>query len=165
MSATAELKVYRASVVCVVPAWPVPVIFFVIGLGGVTIGARQSYPALNVVIGALALLFSLWLGAVLATNRLIVTPVGLLVWNYLRRSSVSWAEVRSFGVGPSRSPMRWPGLIIRRNDGSVLMTNVVAFTRRYPARIADELAAWQRDLAPGTLPRADLPQGESSGPR
>jgi hypothetical protein len=35
--------------------------------------------------------------------------------------------------------MRWPGLVIRRNEGSVLVTNVVAFTKRYPARIADEL--------------------------
>jgi len=33
----------------------------------------------------------------------------------------------------------------------VLVTNVVSFTRRYPARIANELSAWQRQLAPATL--------------
>ena len=131
-------------------------------MGLVTTGAHQSYPALNVVVGALVLLLSLWMGAVLATNRLVVTPAGLVHWNYLRRRALSWAEVRSFGVGRSRTMMRWPGLVIGRTDGSVLATNVVAFTRKYPARVADELTAWQNQLAAAALPGGDLPQGQSS---
>lgn len=158
MGGAAELKVYRASFIAIAPAWVGSVIFFVVGLSTVTIGPSQHGGVGSVVVGTLALLVSVWMAAVLATNRLIVTPGGLVHWNYLRRRSVGWAEVQSFGVGPSRTPMRWPGLVIRRNDGSAMVTNVVAFTRRYPARIADELAAWQRQLAPAALPGGDLPQ-------
>lgn len=158
MGAAAELKVYRASFIAIAPAWVGSVVFFVVGLSMVTIGPSQHGGVGSVVVGTLALLGFVWMAAVLATNRLIVTPGGLVHWNYLRRRSVGWAEVQSFGVGPSRSQMRWPGLVIRRNDGSAMVTNVVAFTRRYPARVADELAAWQRQLAMAALPGGDLPQ-------
>jgi hypothetical protein len=162
MSGAAELRVYRAQLISVAGGYVGALVFFLIGLSMVA-SPRLSGGVSGVVVGAFVLLLSLWLAAVLATNRLIVTPAGLVHWNYLRHRSVGWAEVKSFDVGPSRTPMRWPGLVIRRNDGSVLATNVVAFTRRYPARIADELAAWQRQLAPAALPGGDLPQGESSG--
>ncbi len=99
-------------------------------------------------VGALLLLFPLWVGAVVATNRLVVTPAGLVYSYYLHRRAVSWAEVQSFGVGASRTMMRWPTVVICRNDGSALVTNLASFTRTYPARIADELTAWQRQLAP-----------------
>jgi len=64
---------------------------------------------------------------------------------------VSWAEIQSFGVGASRGMLRWPTLVIGRNDGSVLVTNLASFSRTYPARAADELTAWQRQLAPAAL--------------
>jgi hypothetical protein len=47
--------------------------------------------------------------------------------------------------------MRWPSVVICRNDGSVLVTNVVSFTRTFPARAANELAWWQRRLVPAAL--------------
>jgi hypothetical protein len=151
MSGARELKVYRAPFACMVPGWVGAGLLFLIGVGGVTFGARQSYAALNVVTGVLALLFSLMLGAVLATNRLIVTPAGLVYCNNLRRRVLSWTGVRSFGVGASRTMMRWPTLVIRRDDDSALVTHLASFTRKYPAQIADELAAWQRQLAPAAL--------------
>jgi hypothetical protein len=146
-AANAVPKEYRAPFSCLAPAWLGSVGFFIIGLATVASGPSQRYPALSVAVGGLLLLLSLWLAAVLATNRLIVTSAGLVHCNYLRRRFISWAEIQSFGVGPSRSMSRWPALVIRRNDGSVLVTNVVSFTRKYPARAAEELAAWQRQNA------------------
>jgi hypothetical protein len=96
----------------------------------------------------LVLFFSLVLAAVLATNRLIVTSAGLIYWNNLRRRTIGWPELRSFGVGKSRSAVRWPALVFRLNDGSVTVTNVVSFTIKYPVRVADELGALQRQHAP-----------------
>jgi len=47
--------------------------------------------------------------------------------------------------------MGWPTLVIRRTNGSLLVTNLASFTRTYPARIADELTACQRQLATAAL--------------
>lgn len=57
-----ERRVYRASFLCIAPAWVGCVGFFVVGLSMVTIGPSQHGGALSVVVGAFALLFSLWLG-------------------------------------------------------------------------------------------------------
>src|SRR5258706_13249785 len=84
------------------------------------------------------------IGAALATNRLIVTPAGLGYSFRLRRRAVSWAEIQSFGGGASRGMLRGPALVIGQHDGSVLVTNRASFIRTYPARRADELAAWRR---------------------
>jgi len=154
MSGAGELTVYRPPFLGIALGLACAAIFFIVGLSMVTIGPSQHDWA-AVAFGALVLLVSLWLGATLATNRLIVTPVGLVNCKNLRRRVVSWAEVRSFGVGLTRGSMRWPTLVIHRNDGSQLVTNLASFTRTYPARIADELTAWQRQLAPaahGQLP-------------
>ncbi len=151
MSGAGELKVYRAPALCRALAWVPCAIFFVLGVDGVTIGARQPYPALGVAVGVFGLLFSLSLGTALATNRLIVTPAGLVYCNNLRRRAISWTDVQSVRVGASRGRMRWPAVVICRNDGSALVTNLASFTRTYPARIADELTAWQRQLAPAAL--------------
>ena len=117
----------------------------------VTIGPSHRGGASAAVVGALVLLLSLGIGAALATNRLIVTPAGLVYSFRLRRRAVSWAEIQSFGVGASRGMLRWPTLVIGRNDRSVLVTNLASFSRTYPARVADELTAWQRQLAPAAL--------------
>lgn len=151
MSGAGELKVYRPPFVCIALGLVCSAIFFIVGLSMVTIGPSQHDAASAAAVGALVLLFSLLLGATLATNRLIVTPAGLVHWKNLRRRVVSWAEVQSFGVGASRSMMGWPTLLIHRNDGSLLVTNLASFTRTNPARIADELTAWQRQLAPAAL--------------
>ncbi len=147
MGDSTELKVYRASLICIAPGWACFAGFLIVGLSMVTVGPDDHGGALSVVVGASVLLMSLWAGAVLATNRLIVTPAGLVYWNYLRRKSIGWPEIRSFGVGPGRSRMRWPALVIRLDDGSATVTNLASFTRTHPARIGDELGALQRELA------------------
>jgi hypothetical protein len=143
-----KLKVYRPPFLSLALAWVGAGLFFVVGLSMVTIGPSHRDGASSVVLGALALLLALSIGTVLATNRLTVTSAGLVYRNNLRRRVVSWAEVQSFGVGKSRNRMQWPTLVIRRNGGSLLVTNLASFTRTYPARVAAELTAWQRQLAP-----------------
>jgi hypothetical protein len=99
----------------------------------------------GVIVGVSVTLLSLLMGAILATNSLIVTPAGLIHKKNLRSKAIGWPEVRSFTVGPGRSRMRWPALIIRLNDDSQVITNVESFTVRYPGRVARELAALQAD--------------------
>jgi hypothetical protein len=151
MAESTELKVYRGSSISIALAWLCLVFFFLLSLSIVTIGPQQRGGLPSVVIGALLLLFCFWQGAVLATNRLIITSAGLVYWNYLRRKSIGWPEIRSFGVGTRRSQMRWPALIIRLDDGSVMVTNLSSFTRTYPAGIADELSALQRVRDPNRV--------------
>lgn len=142
-------KVYRAPGSNLVPAWACAVVFFIVGV--VTVAGSPGDPGkggtagvvLGVIVGATATLFSLLLGAVLATNRLIVTPAGLIWKNNLRARAISWAEIESFTVGPGRSRMGWPALIIRLNDDSRVITKVTSYTARYPARVARELTALQ----------------------
>jgi hypothetical protein len=147
MGDSTELKVYRPQFRCIAPAWAGLMIFFFVALSMVTVGSTEPGGVLSVVVGAPVLLLSLWGGAVLATNRLIVTPAGLVYWNNLRRKWIGWPEIRSFGVGPSRSRTQWPTLVIQLEDGSVTVTGLASFTRKYPARVADELGALQRELA------------------
>jgi hypothetical protein len=166
MSRPAALKVYRISFLSTAMAWVCAAIFFIIGVG-TTAMAAHSYPAMNAVIGTLTILLSLWLAAGVTTNRLIVTPAGLAYRSNLRRRFIGWSEVKSFGVGRSRTGgftggwVPWPTLVINRNDGSVLDTRLAFFTARHPSRIADELATWHRQLAPSVLADGDLTQGDS----
>jgi|SRR5215469_628810 len=146
-----ELDVYRAPFACLAPAWVGAGVLFIVGLSMVTIGPSQRGAIGSVAVGALGLLFSVWLGAVLATNRLVVARAGLVHCKNLRRRVISWSEVESFRVSGSGTPMRWPAVVICRNDGSVLVTSVVSFTMTFPSRVADELAWWQRRLVPATL--------------
>jgi Bacterial PH domain len=127
----------------------------------VTVGSSQHGGVGIVVLGTLALLFSAWLGSVLATNRLI-TAAGLVYWNNLRKRHIGWSEIQSFGVGSGRSYMRWPCLVTHLDSGSVTVTSVSSFTTTYPARVADELSALRRELAAGSPAGADRPEGESS---
>jgi hypothetical protein len=148
MTATAEMALYRAPMIWLVLGYVASACFFVVGLSTVTIGLSQ-HDGVSAVAGALGLLLSFWFGAVLATNRVIVTAAGLVRCSNLRRLFISWAEIRSFGVAKGRwgSPV-----VIRRNDGSVVVTNVSGiFTSGYQAHVADELADRQRQLAPAVL--------------
>jgi hypothetical protein len=148
MTGAAELAVYRASVIWIVLGYVASACFFVVGLTSVAIGLSQ-HDGVSAVAGAFGLLLSLWIGAVLATNRLIVTAAGLVRCSNLRRRFISWAEIQSFGVALDR---RGSPVVIRRNDGSVVGTNIGGiFTRSYQVRVADELADWQRQLAPAVL--------------
>lgn len=162
MGSAAELRVYRSPITSIGLAWVGCAVFFVVGLSMVTIGPSQHGGVGSVVVGALALLFSAWFGLVLATNRLIVTAAGLVYWSNLRRRHIGWPDIRSFGVGPSRSAMRWPCLVIHLGKGSVTVTSLSSFTTTYPARVAVELSALQRELAAGSPPEADRPEGGAS---
>ena len=163
MAGSVELKVYQASPASIVPAWIGAASVFIVGLAMMSGGA--SVGVSGVVVGAVGLAASLWLGAVLATTRLVVTSAGLVYRNNLRRRYISWGEVQSFGVAPGHSQMRWPVLAIYLVNGSRLLTNVGAFTRGYPARIARELLAWrQQQLAPATPTSGDSPEAEPSAP-
>ncbi len=150
MAHTAVPRVYRPSFPSFYgPGVAVAAGFLVVGLSMVTIGPSQRDGVSSVVIGAFVLLLSVWLTLLLATTRLIVTAAGLVHWNYLRKKSIWWDEIRSFGAGPGRSRLRWPAVIIYLSNGSVVATNVVAYTKSYPARIADELTALKCEFAHG----------------
>jgi hypothetical protein len=161
VSSASEPRVYRAPFVSVALGWAGCVGFFVVGLSMVTIGPSQHDAVGSVVVGTLVLVLSAWLGAVLATNRLTVTEARLFYWYNLRRRLIGWPEIRSFGVGPSRSRMRRPYLVIQLDNGSVTVNSLSPFTATYPARVASELSAMQRELAPGLAPNGSLPGGES----
>jgi Bacterial PH domain len=150
MSGVDKLKDYRPPFVSVALAWIFTGLWLVLGLSMVTIGPSERDWG-GTVIGALMLLVALGLVGHLATSRLTVTPAGVVSRNYLRRKFVSWAEIQSFDVGPSSGRMRYPTVVIRRKDGSPVVTCVASFTRTYPARIADELRDWQRQLEPAPL--------------
>lgn len=116
---------------------------------------------LGVIDGASATALSLLLGAVLATDRLIVTPAGLICKSNLRSKAISWPEVRSFTVGPGRGRMGWPALIIRLDDDSQVITKIASFTARYPAGVARELTALQADAAaPAVVASPDTARGQ-----
>lgn len=151
-------RVYRPSILLLAPMWVVVAGFLVIGLSMVTIGPGEPLPVSSVSVGAVALLIALWLGAALATSRLTATPARLVSWNFLRRRSVGWAEVQSFSVIPGSSLFSWPSLAIHPEDGSVVATCVASFAGKKPARVAAELTALQRELAPA--PPADGDRAE-----
>jgi hypothetical protein len=141
------------------------VVFFLIGV--VTATGSPGDPGKGgtigvvggVVIGVLAALFSLWMGAVLATNSLIVTSAGLIHRHNLRRRLIGWPEIESFTVGPGRGRMRWPALIVRLSDGSQVITNVASYTTGYPGRIARELTAVQASSAAAAVTSQDTTAG------
>jgi hypothetical protein len=161
VSSAGELRIYRAPFVPLALGWVCCAGFFFVGLSMVTVGPSQHDAVGSVVVGTAVLLLSAWLGAVLATNRLTVTEAGLVYRYNLRRRLIGWPEIRSFGVGPSRSRMRWPCLVIQLDNGSVTVNALSSFTATYPARVASELSAMQRGLAPGLPPGGGLPEGQS----
>lgn len=149
-------KVYRAPAAISAVGWVTFALAVVLGLSMVTVGSGQPGAVGNVVIGTLVLLLSAWFGSIIATNRLIVTEDGLVHWYNLRWRRIGWAEIQSFSVGPGRTAMRWPCLVIRLDNGWVTVTSVSSFTRRYPARVADELSVLQQAF--GSDPPTDLRQ-------
>jgi hypothetical protein len=161
VSSAGELRIYRAPFAPLALGWVCCALWFVLGLGMVTVGPSEHDAVGSVVVGIPVLLLSGWLGAVLATNRLTVTEAGLVYRYNLRRRLIGWPEIRSFGVGPSRSRMRWPCLVIHLDNGSVTLNGLSSFTATYPARVASELSATQRRLAPSLAPGGGLPEGES----
>ena len=125
MSKPDELKVYRISFLSIAIGWVCAVVFFTIGVG-ITAMAAHSYPAMNALVGTLAIVFSLWLAAVVTTTRLIVTHAGLAYWGNLRRRFIGWSEVKSFrrrpvpyrGVHRGVVPVVGPGYLQERRLGA-----------------------------------------------
>jgi len=146
MGRSAGKRVYRPSRVLITVPLLAAAVFFLIGLGLVVADPGQAGRAPSVAIGTFVMLIAIWLGAVWTTSRLIVTPAGLVYWRYLRRRSVGWPEIRSFGVTPGSSLTGWPALYIGLSDGSMQVTCVSSFAGKYPARVASELATLHREL-------------------
>lgn len=162
-------RVYRAPGIAIVPGWICVVVFFLVGV--VTATGSPGDPGkggtigvvLGVAVGVLAALFSLWMGAVLATNSLIVTSAGLIHRHNLRQRLIGWPEVESFTVGPGRRRMRWPTLIVRLNDGSRVFTSVASYTTGYPGRVARELTELQASAAAAAVTSQDTGAGHLVG--
>jgi len=146
MSSTVRLRTYRAPVSSTARSLAGSAVVLILGLVMVTSGDRVT-----MAFGALVLLFALWLVADVATDRLIVTPEGVVYINHLRRKFVSWADIAHFGVGYGQG-RRFSTLLIRRTDGSWLVTDFNTLSRTGPAQIADELTEWQHQLAPAPKP-------------
>jgi hypothetical protein len=146
MSSGVPLKVYRPKPLSMLFGGLCALGFFIIGLS-MLLDERESGGVSSVVIGTLVLLLSLWCAVTLTTSRLIVTPAGLVYSRNLRRRTFGWSQIRSFGVGRSRSPSPWAALIINLDSGRV-MVYCVTGTGRYVARAADELRQLQHTYAP-----------------
>jgi hypothetical protein len=146
MSSGNPLKVYRPKPPSMLLGGLFTLVYFILGLS-MLLDERESGGVSSVVIGTLVLLVSLWLAVTLTTSRLIVTPAGLVYSRNLRRRTIGWSQIRSFGVGRSRSPSPWAALIINLDSGRV-MVYCVTGTGRYVARAADELRQLQHTYAP-----------------
>lgn len=160
-------KVYRAPGAVIVPGCIVFACLLVIGLGtavsspgapgkGGTAGA-----VLGVAVGMCCVLFSLWGGAIVATNGLTVTSAALVHRSSLRSTTIGWPEIESFTVGPGRGRMRWPAVIIVMKNGSRVVTSVASYTARRPAQVARELTDLQADIAAAAPACQDAPAAES----
>jgi hypothetical protein len=143
----AYLKVYRPPIASSVLGWVCCAIFLLVGLSMVTVGPSEHDAVGAGIVGTLTLLLAGWLALVLATNRLAVTTDGLVYTRNARRRVIGWPEVRSFGVGPSRTGVGWPCLVIRLASGSLTVSALASFTATYPSRMASELTALQHELA------------------
>lgn len=159
-------RVYRAPGIALVPGWIVAAVVFLVGV--VTATSSPGNPGkggtigvvLGVAVGVFATLLSVWMGAFLATNMLIVTSAGLIHRRNLRRRLIGWPEIESFTVGPGRGRMGWPTLIVRLNDGSRVFTSVASYTTGYPGRVARELTALQASAATAAVTGQDTTAGE-----
>jgi hypothetical protein len=142
MPADAPRLVFRPSPPSYVVGWVLTTFFVLLGLvlvlGGPGWGAR--------IVGVVLLLIAAFFIRAMDTSVLIATPAELVYWDWTRRRSLEWTEVQSFHVGPGRGG--WPTVIITLKTGTRIPTQVAAYRRSYPARIAAELTALQRQYAP-----------------
>ena len=148
MPADAPRLVFRPSPPSFVVGWVLTTSFVLLGLvlvlGGQGWGAR--------IVGVVLLLLAAFFIRAMATSVLIATPAELVYWDWTRRRSLEWTEVQSFHVGRGRGRGGWPTVIITLKTGTRISTQVAAYRRSYPARIAVELTALQRQYAPAPPP-------------
>jgi hypothetical protein len=148
MPAGAPRQVFRPSPPTRVIGWVVTAVFvlpgLVLALGGL-FGGDWVGPELT---GVALLLLAAFCIRAMSTSVLVATPAELVYWDWMRRRSVGWTEIRSFRVGRGRSRGGWPAVIITLDNGTRIRTEVAAYRRGYPAGIATELTALQRQYAP-----------------
>ncbi len=144
MPADPPRLVFRPSPPSYVAVWVLTTFSVLLGLvlvlGGLGWGARIG--------GVVSLLSAAFFIRAIATSVLIATPAELVYWDWTRRRSLEWTEVQSFHVGPGLGRVGWPTVIITLRTGTRIPTQVAAYRRSYPARIAAELTALQRQYAP-----------------
>jgi hypothetical protein len=148
MPADVPRRVFRPSPPSYVTGWALTTLFVLFGLVFVLGGLVSGDWAGAEVVGVVLLLIGVFLLRAMATTVLIATPAELVYWDWMRRRSVKWSEIQSFRVGRGRSRGGWPAVIIILNTGTWIRTEVAAYRRRYPAGIAAELTALQRQYAP-----------------
>lgn len=144
MPAGAPRMVFRPSPPSYVIGWALATFFVLIGLGLLLGGPGWG----DRVAGVAPLLPAAFLIRAMATSVLIATPAELVYWDWTRRRPLEWTEVKSFHAGPGRGRGQWPTVIITLKTGATIYTQVAAYRRSYPARIAAELTALQRQYAP-----------------
>jgi hypothetical protein len=148
MPADVPRRVFRPSPPSYGIGWVLTTIFALSGLVFVLGGLGSGDWVGPEVLGVVLLLIAVFLLRATATTVLIATPAELVYWDWMRRRAVKWSEIQSFRVGPGRSRGGWPVVIIILNTGTRIRTEVSAYGRRYPAAIAAELTALQRQYAP-----------------
>jgi len=158
MPADAPRQVFRPSPPNYVIGWVLTTFFVLLGLA-LALGApgRRNWVGPEIM-GVVLLLLAVFAVRAMATSVLIATPAELVYWpHWMRRRSVEWSEIQSFRVGRGRSRAGWPAVIITLKTGTRISTDVAAYRRDYPARIAAELTALQRQYAPPTRPSGSDP--------
>ena len=148
MPADAPRQVFRPSPPNYVVGWVLTTVFALLGLAFVLGGPGRADWVGPEITGVTLLLLAAFSIRAMATSVLIASPAGLVYWVWTRRRSVEWTAIESFGVGAGRSRGGWPAVIITLNTGTRIRTEVAAYRRSYPARIAAELTALQRQYAP-----------------
>lgn len=149
MSKRAALKAYRPQAAGVVSAWIGALGFLIVGLSMVV--SESQVGVSGVVVGVALLVFAASLIAVLITNRLIVTPDGLVLYKNLRKRFIPWASVRSFDVGRARSVLPWSSLAISTTSETT-RADGISGTPSFVARVAEELRSFQREYVPSIAP-------------
>jgi hypothetical protein len=152
MPAGAPRQVFRPSPPTRVIGWVLTTVFALPGLVLVLGGLFGGDWAGPEIAGVALLLLAAFCVRAIVTSVLVATPAELAYWVWTRRRSAGWAEIRSFRVGRGRSRGGWPVVVITLNDGTRIRTEVAAYRRSYPAGIAAELTALQRQYAPGPPP-------------
>lgn len=147
MPADAPRLVFRPSPPSYVIGWALTIVFLLLGLAFVLTGPGSRDWAGPEIVGVVLLLAAAFCIRVMVTSVLIATPAELVYWDWTRRRSVEWTEIQSFRVGPGRRG-GWPAVIIALKDGTRICTEVAAYRRGHPARIAAGLTALQRQYAP-----------------
>jgi hypothetical protein len=157
MPADVPRRVFRPSPPNYVIGWTLTTIFLLLGLAFVLGGPSSGDWVWPEITGVVLLLLAVFALRAMATSVLIATPAELVYWDWMRRRSVEWSEIRSFRVGRGRSRGGWPAVIITLTTGTRIPTEVAAYRRGYPAGIAAELTALQRQYAPPPEPSGSDP--------